>query len=165
MCLHKVFILVTQLIGTLISAPEFVRPLLVFDCHAAVLYLVLLTPDRALSMFALHRIVLVHLDAATRQTLTELEALGGTTKHIVDLAIAIQPTDDLILRRHVQLLHDFVQFLAQFDILCIEIGNLRVLLTKQEFEVLHLVRGLAALGLPLQISTVCMLTVLDQLLV
>ena len=104
---------------------------------------------------------MVHIGSACRQVLRKLEALGGTTEHVVHLAIAVQTADDLVLRRHVQLLHHFVQFLAQFDVLCVQSANLSILLTEQELQVLHLVRRLSTLSLPLKISSVCMLTVLD----
>ena len=51
----------------------------------------------------------------------------------MQFAIGVQSADYLILRRHVQLLHDSVKFLAQFDILSIQLCNLTVFLREQEF--------------------------------
>ena len=78
-------------------------------------------------------------------------------------AIGVQSTDYLILRGHVQLLHDSVQFLAQFDILSIKLCNLTVFLREQEFQILHLILRLAALGFPLEVGPISVLPVLDQL--
>ena len=55
--------------------------------------------------------------------------------------------------------------MAQFDILSINGGDLSVFLGKKELEVLNLISGLAALGFPLEVSSVCMLAISDQLLV
>ena len=81
----------------------------------------------------------------------------------MQFAIGVQSADYLILRRHVQLLHDSVQFLAQFDILSIQLCNLTVFLREQEFQILHLVLRLAALGFPFEVGPVSMLPILDEL--
>ena len=40
---------------------------------------------------------MVHIGSACRQVLRKLEALGGTTEHVVHLAIAVETADDLVL--------------------------------------------------------------------
>ena len=79
------------------------------------------------------------------------------------LAVAVEATNDLVLTRHVELLHDFVELLAQSDVFGVHIGYLRVLLGQEEFQILNLVLCLAALSFPLEIGAVCMLPILYQL--
>ena len=81
----------------------------------------------------------------------------------MELAIRVQTANDLVLRWHVKLFHDSIQFLAQFYILLIEFDNLTIFLGKQEFQIFYLVLSLAALSLPFEVGTVSMLTVLNQL--
>lgn len=76
--------------------------------------------------FALVR--LIKITTAGSQVLAQLEALSGTSEHIVQLSIGIQTTDDLVLRWHIELFHDSVKFLAQLDVLTIEGRNLGVFL-------------------------------------
>ena len=79
------------------------------------------------------------------------------------LAVAVEATNDLVLTRHVELLHDFVELLAQSDVFGVHIGYLRVLLGQEEFQILNLVLCLAALSFPLEIGAVSMLPILYQL--
>ena len=67
------------------------------------------------------------------------------------------------MARHVELLHDPVELLAQFDVFSVHSGNLRVFLSKKEFQILNFVLCLAALSLPFEIATVSMLPILYQL--
>ena len=69
----------------------------------------------------------------------------------------------MILARHVELLHDPVELLAQFDVFSVHSGNLRVFLSQEEFQILNFVLCLAALSLPFEIATVSMLPILYQL--
>lgn len=166
--LHKLIVLMSQLIGPFVCPAKLSRPLLVFDCHSAAPILVLIPscgPLRLLHTFIALPVVKASISTCTlsRQILAELKALGRTTEHIVQFAVGVQPANNLVLRGHVQLLHHPVQFLAQFHIFSIKVPNLAVFLREQEFEVLHLVLGLAALRFPFEVGTVRMLAILDQL--
>ena len=122
--LHEFIILLPQLVSSLICSAQFCRPLLIFDIHTTVTsrYLRLLHAFIALAV-----IVATIARTLIRQVLAQLEALSGATEHVVQFTIRIKSTNDLILRRHIELLHDFVQFLAQFDIFGVKLGYLAVL--------------------------------------
>ena len=79
------------------------------------------------------------------------------------LAVAVEASNNLILAWHVELLHDSVELLAQFNVFSIHSGNLRVFLSKEEFQILNFVLCLAALSLPFEIAAVCMFPILYQL--
>ena len=117
-----------QLVGSLIRASQLTGPLLILDRHAAVSTST--NSFRLLHAFIALTIVklFLHASTLTSQVLAELEPLGCASQHIMQLSIRVEPADYLILRRHVQLLHDAVKFLAQFDILRVERGNLAILL-------------------------------------
>jgi len=158
MRLHQVFVLVAQFIRALISMTQLLGPLVVFDRHATVL--VLLWVSRTLIAFTIH-ITIVNADTARPQILTQREALSGATKHIVQLAVAVEPANDLILRWHVEFLHHAVQFLTQFHVLAVQGSHLRIFLSQQEFDILDFIGGLAALCFPFKIGTIGMLSVLN----
>ena len=67
------------------------------------------------------------------------------------------------MARHVELLHDPVELLAQFDVFSVHSGNLRVFLSQEEFQILNFVLCLAALSLPFEVAAVSMLPILYQL--
>ena len=67
------------------------------------------------------------------------------------------------MARHVELLHDPVELLAQFDVFSVHSGNLRVFLSQEEFQILNFILCLAALSFPLEIGAVRMLPILYQL--
>ena len=64
------------------------------------------------------------------KVLTDLEPLGGTSDDIMELTIRVKTTNDLILRWHVELLHNFIKLLFQSDILSIQAANMCVFLRK-----------------------------------
>lgn len=159
MSLNKLFVLVAQFVGSLISTPEFISPLLVFDSHASIW-----EPLRLNRAFiTLATVDIVSHRVAWSQVLVKFKALSGASEHIMKLSITIKTSNYLILTRHVELLHDTVKLLAQFNVFSIHCGNLRVFLSKEEFQILNFVLCLAALSLPFEIATVCMLPILYQL--
>ena len=81
----------------------------------------------------------------------------------MQIAVRVETSNDLVLRWHVELLHDLVKLVSELDIFSIEGGNLTVFLREQEFQILHLVLRLAACSFPLEISAVSMLSILNQL--
>ena len=89
--------------------------------------------------------IAIHSSIIRRQVLVELEALRGATEDIMELTIGVETTDNLVLRRHIELFHHFVKFLAQFNIFTVKISDLAILLRQEEFEILYLVLRLAAL--------------------
>ena len=163
MSLNKLIILVSKLIGSLISTAKFTCPFLIFNCHASILvkgFRLL----KALITFTLSFSKLIESVIVVRsKVLAELEALSGASENVMELTIRVQTANDLVLRWHVKLFHHAIQFLAQFYILLIEFGNLTIFLGKQEFQIFYLVLSLAALSLPFEVGTVSMLTVLNQL--
>ena len=117
----------TNFIGALVGSPELIGPFLVFDIAASC---VLMASVRHLHAFIAFSIV-HHIAAISHiscQILAQLEVLRGPTEHIMQLAIRIQSSDDLVLGWHVQLLHDLVQFLAQLNVLSVQGGDLSILL-------------------------------------
>ena len=158
--LDQVFVLVAQLIGSFIGTAKLTCPLLVLDGHATGL---VGTGGVLTALFTLSLAEVLARAVQRGQSLTDFEALSSTAEDVVQLAVRVKTADDLILRGHVELLHDAVQFLAEFDVLGIELSQLTVFLAEQEFQILHLVLRLAALGLPLQVCAVRMLPKLDQL--
>ena len=105
MLLDQVLILVAKLVGALVGPSELLRPLVVLDRHASVLG-ISLGVVHALIAFAIH--LIVHAGAAGCQILAQLEALGSPSQHVVQLSVRVQAANNLVLGRHVQLLHDTV---------------------------------------------------------
>ena len=81
----------------------------------------------------------------------------------MELTIGVESSNNLVLGWHIQLFHDFVKFLAQFDIFAVQSRDLAIFLSQEELKILHFILGLAVLTLPLEIGAVSMLAVLDQL--
>ena len=159
MGLDELLVLVAQFVGSLIGTTEFISPLLVLDSHATVW--IPLRLNRA--FITLAAIDIVSHRIIWSQVLVELKGLRGATEHIVKLAIAVKTSNYLILARHVELLHDSVELLAQFDVFSVHSGNLRAFLSQQEFQILNFILCLAALSLPFEIAAVSMLPILYQL--
>ena len=58
------------------------------------------------------------------QVLVEFKGLSGATEHIMKLTVAVETSNYLILARHVELLHDSVELLAQFNVFGVHSSNL-----------------------------------------
>ena len=159
MCLDELLVLVAQFVGSFIGTAEFISPLLVLDSHASVW--IPLRLNRA--FITLAAVDIVSHRVIWSQVLIEFKGLRGATKHIVKLAVTVETSNYLILARHVELLHDSVELLAQFDVFSVHSGNLRVFLSQEEFQILNFVLCLAALSLPFEIAAVSMLPILYQL--
>jgi len=48
----------------------------------------------------------------------------------VEVTLGVESTDYLVLRGHVEFLHDTVEFLSELDIICVKAGDLDVFLRK-----------------------------------
>lgn len=88
--------------------------------------------------------------------------VGAHAGDVLLVSVRVESSDDLILRRHIEFLHSFVKLGAQLDVFGIKFRNFAVFLCQQEFQILHLVLCLAALGFPFQVSSIGMISELDQ---
>jgi len=64
------------------------------------------------------------------QVLAKFKALGCASQNVVEVTLGVESTDDMVLRGHVEFLHDTVEFLSELDILCIKSCDLDVFLRK-----------------------------------
>jgi hypothetical protein len=115
---------VAELIGALIGTAQLVRPLLIFDCQTV-------SRGRIVQAFVTFAVVKLQAGASVgSQVLAEFKALGGTSEHVVEVAIRVKATNYLVLGGHVQFFHYTVKFLSQLDIFAVEASDLTVFLRK-----------------------------------